>query len=202
MSSLFLDTSNKITYGLLDDSLNWVRYESNEDAKASKVLHSLVYDLLSENNLDIKKLDEIFYLSGPGSYTGVRVAQGFSEIIDWQNVDVYSCRHFDLPRILGKSEFYFISKAFKQEYFLYHFKEGGEIEKLVKEDEGNLIIKEITEKSIPLYSSEESFYNIAQSTYDLIKENSNKIFETMKSQKMKSEVYYYRSLDQEFKRGN
>lgn len=201
MASLFLDTSNKVTFGVLGDDLNWLKYYSSEDLKASKVLHSLVNEALEELGIELKNLNEIFYLTGPGSYTGVRVAQGFAEILQWQGHETYSCRHFDIPALLGKESGVFVSRAFKQETFFYEWENAQSRQGLMPEALAVEDLKSHAQKAIACYTSEPDFYKDCVSTYDLIQQNPQALFGALRERKMKSEVFYYRDLEEEFSRG-
>ena len=99
MNSLFLDTSNQICIGLLSEVFEWIEFKIIKEKKASKALHGLIQDILTTHRLELDEIKNIFYISGPGSYTGVRVAHGLCEVLQWQSFDVYSCRHFDIPKL-------------------------------------------------------------------------------------------------------
>ncbi|MBC75322.1 MAG: hypothetical protein CME64_04835 [Halobacteriovoraceae bacterium] len=192
MSSLFLDTSNQICIGLLNKDLEWVEFKIIKEAKASKALHGLIQEILNAHNLDLKSIENVFYMSGPGSYTGVRVAHGLCEVLKWQSMKVFSCRHFDIPTILNIPRGLFVSKAFKKEIFIYEWENDTTEQRLIPEDE-------LVECGNAFTCDPESFPGL-QSTYDLIKERPKEIFSRMLGRSMNSEVFYYRTLDQEFKK--
>ncbi|MEX1099125.1 MAG: hypothetical protein WEB87_01795 [Bacteriovoracaceae bacterium] len=200
MSSLFLDTSNKIVYGLLSDDFEWITLKSVQEKKASRALHALVFECLEENSSDIKDLNHVFTLSGPGSYTGVRLAQGFVEVLEWQGFDAFSCRHFDIPRLLGVSQGAFISRAFKQEAFIYQWEGSNQQQRLEPEINAARQIKELLKKGVPCFTSEPGLYNECVSTYDLLEKEPKNLFSLLKANKVKSEVFYYRNLEQEFQK--
>lgn len=191
MNSLFLDTSNHICIGLLSEDFEWIEFKIIKEKKASKALHGLIQDLLTTHRLELDEIKNIFYISGPGSYTGVRVAHGLCEVLQWQSFDVYSCRHFDIPKLLGVSKGSFASKAFKREIFLYNWNEGQADQSLIPEDKLDTSSKEFYTCDV------DSFPNF-HSTYKLIEHHSQKLFSLMLENSLKSEVFYYRSLDEEF----
>lgn len=201
MASLFLDTSQKVTFGILDEDYQWLRFHISEDTKASKVLHLLIHEALEELGFELSALNEIFYLTGPGSYTGVRVAQGFVEILEWQGFEAYSCRHFDIPLILGRKRGAFVSKAFKQEAFLYEWDGESHKQKLMPEELARERISNLAGEGVACFSSEQDFYKECLSTYDLIENQPSTLFANMKKRKMKSDVFYYRNLEEEFTKG-
>lgn len=66
---MYLDTSTPTTILKLDDKeYSW---ESGRDLAEN--LLSFIRDKLKENNKDFKDLEEITFMSGPGSFTGLRI---------------------------------------------------------------------------------------------------------------------------------
>lgn len=66
---LYLDTSTPTTVLKLDDKeYTW---DSGHDL-AEKLL-SFIHDKLQENNKDWQDISEITFMSGPGSFTGLRI---------------------------------------------------------------------------------------------------------------------------------
>ncbi|MBR3144005.1 tRNA (adenosine(37)-N6)-threonylcarbamoyltransferase complex dimerization subunit type 1 TsaB [Candidatus Saccharibacteria bacterium] len=66
---LYLDTSTPNTILKLDDKT--YEWESGHDL-AEKLLQ-FIHDKLAENNKDFKDITEIEFMSGPGSFTGLRI---------------------------------------------------------------------------------------------------------------------------------
>ncbi|MDR2158326.1 MAG: tRNA (adenosine(37)-N6)-threonylcarbamoyltransferase complex dimerization subunit type 1 TsaB [Holosporaceae bacterium] len=54
-------------------------YECNENSDASSNLVWLADNLIKSNNVNLKKIDGIITAAGPGSFTGIRVAQSFAK---------------------------------------------------------------------------------------------------------------------------
>lgn len=201
MASLFLDTSNQVTFGLLDEDLEWLTFQILEDKKASKVLHSLIYEALTEYDLEIGELEQVFYLAGPGSYTGVRVAQGFAEVLRWQGMSTFSCRHFDVPKLLGHEKGVFVSKAFKEEAFLYKWEGENSEQKLIRESSALELIADLEADGNSCFTSEPENFSGSISTFELIEKSPSSLFGEMKKRGMLNDIFYYRSLEEEFSKG-
>lgn len=198
MSSLFLDTSDKVVFGALDEELNWLFFRSAQDRKASKSLHALIYQSLQEIGLELADIKDVFYISGPGSYTGVRVARGFAELVEWQGAKSYACRHFDVPALLGHDEGLFVAQAYKQEVFTRRWSGESFEQELVAQ----LRIEELlSSTSLPVYTSEPEIFGDALSTHSMIEQRPAKLFGAMRSRRLKTDVFYYRELDEEFSKG-
>lgn len=66
---MYLDTSTFETVLKLDD--HEYRWQSGRDLAEN--LHAFIRDKLAENNVSWQDLTEITFMSGPGSFTGLRI---------------------------------------------------------------------------------------------------------------------------------
>ncbi|MBR3115697.1 tRNA (adenosine(37)-N6)-threonylcarbamoyltransferase complex dimerization subunit type 1 TsaB [Candidatus Saccharibacteria bacterium] len=66
---LYLDTSTPETILRLDDQ----EYRHNFDRDLAEQLLKFIHDKLQENNKDFQDISEITFMSGPGSFTGLRI---------------------------------------------------------------------------------------------------------------------------------
>ena len=66
---MYLDTSTPTTILRLDEKE--YKWESGRDLAEN--LHAFIRDKLSENNADFSDISEITFMSGPGSFTGLRI---------------------------------------------------------------------------------------------------------------------------------
>ena len=66
---MYLDTSTFETVLKLDD--HEYRWQSGRDLAEN--LHTFIRDKLAENNASWQDLTEITFMSGPGSFTGLRI---------------------------------------------------------------------------------------------------------------------------------
>ena len=66
---LYLDTSSPETILRLDDK----EYRHNFGHDLAEKLLEFIHDKLQENSKDFKDISEITFMSGPGSFTGLRI---------------------------------------------------------------------------------------------------------------------------------
>ena len=66
---MYLDTSSPVTILKLDDKT----YEWESGRDLAEQLHGFIRDKLAENGATWQDLTEITFMSGPGSFTGLRI---------------------------------------------------------------------------------------------------------------------------------
>ncbi len=66
---MYLDTSSDTTILKLDDK----SYEWESNHTLAKNILTFIHDKLVENNHDWQDITEITFMSGPGSFTGLRI---------------------------------------------------------------------------------------------------------------------------------
>ena len=66
---MYLDTSNFETILRLDDK----EYHWDSGRDLAEKLHAFLRDKLAENNATWQDISEITFMSGPGSFTGLRI---------------------------------------------------------------------------------------------------------------------------------
>jgi len=72
---MFLDTSTPVTLLKLDDKEYY--WESGRDLAEN--LHAFLRDKLAENGATFSDISEISFMSGPGSFTGLRIGAAGGE---------------------------------------------------------------------------------------------------------------------------
>tara|TARA_R110002072_G_scaffold1989_5_gene16732 strand:- start:208941 stop:209552 length:612 start_codon:yes stop_codon:yes gene_type:complete len=194
---LFLDTSYFVTIGLIDENFDFINYQLFENRKGSTILHKEIYLMLKENKMKIKDIDALIISSGPGSYTGMRLAEGFAQILEIDKLKVFSFYHFEVPKMIGVTEGWWCSEAFKSEIFVHRWSGEDKEQNLVKEGEFERKV-DINSDNIFTHTGT-LLENHFQSTNDLIKKHSKTIFKQVVDRAEHLETYYYRPLEKEFR---
>ena len=188
---IFLDTSYNLNLGFMDSDFNWLSFEELQSKKSSEVIHDKINELLESYGAQISDV-ELFILSGPGSYTGLRVSEGIGQIFEIEGINVYSFNVFTLGKVLAnevQSDLKWIFPAFKGEVY---------IRGLVDED-GRLISESSEFKDVYITHGENKLSPIAkENSLTLIEKNSKKLFSTLLENKVRDEVFYFRTLEKEF----
>ncbi|RLA64681.1 MAG: hypothetical protein DRQ88_07220 [Epsilonproteobacteria bacterium] len=195
MSYLYIDSSKYLVLGLLDSDFKWIDFNEVKDVKTSAHIHKDIYEMLEKHNLELDKLSGIFVVSGPGSYTGVRVSEGLAQVLEWQKIPIYSFNHFQIPEFLDESSWAFVSKAFKGEFFTYEKNGKTSLNKL--EDFDN-IIDGLADK-IYTHFPEDLPTSLNHFTSIVVKDNPEVIFSKVLEKNLRSRPFYYRPLEKEFK---
>lgn len=192
---LYLDTTEDLNIGLYDENYKALKFLDIKSKKTSLILQSTIYELLKDRSLEVKDLKGIIYCAGPGSYTGMRVGQGFVDICQWQKIPVYSFYHFKVPKILGILNGAWIASAFKGETFVYRWESDEESIELIRDE-----ALELDKLGSNIFTrGEMSGQKKIKSTQELIRENDSFLFKYIVENNIKEELFYYRPLEQEFK---
>jgi len=192
---LFVDTTEKITLGLMNEKMEWIEFISEDKSKISAQIHMYIYELCKKHNCNLNEIDAVLYCAGPGSYTGMRVSEGLSDILHWHETKVYTFYHFEVPTLLGIESGSWISEAFKGEYFVYSWSASKKVRELIKKEEFDL--KEIDN----IYAKNSlTLDSISEFTDDMIKERSSELFPHILKREKREDILYYRKLEEEFKR--
>jgi tRNA threonylcarbamoyladenosine biosynthesis protein TsaB len=199
MSLLFVDTSHHIIAGLLNEKFEWLSFVEDHDSKSSKNFHKTVHNILIENDMEMSDVTRIINISGPGSYTGMRLTEGFSQILEWQDYPRNSFYHFNVPELMGVEKGIWFSKAFKGEFFLYEWDQSKQNKFLVPVEELDDYLKR-ENVFTHFHNIDDVRENKLQETSSLIYKSPKEIFETVISKNLCESPYYYRPEDIEFQR--
>lgn len=192
---LFLDSSLYIQVGVLDEDFNFIHYELVNNKKGSQILHSIIYSILEEQGLKVAQLKGLFLANGPGSYTGIRVAEGIGQILELDNLPIFSFYHFEVPQFCQIESYRYFSQAFKGEVFQYDFNAGRESFDLITEKDFNLL--DLSEDH-QFHLEGEILGRELDRLYDLFPQKSSEIFKKVKERGKHLPPYYFRPEDKEF----
>lgn len=196
--SLFLDTSAFIQVGLLDQSNNWLSYELIKNKKGSQILHGLIFELLKSKSLSIKDIKRLVVANGPGSYTGIRLAEGLAQVLEIEGIEVINFYHFEVPSFLDSQDYRFVASAFKNEFFCYQ-RRNEEVEQFLISKEDFL---ELKDNSRTFHIGDDVAGRTFNSTYDLFSNQSVAIFSKVIERSTRNKPFYFRPLEKEFKISN
>lgn len=98
MRSLFIDTSSfNITVAIIEDNNILAKYYDRVlDDMASKIF-PIIDELFSKVNFEIKDINKIYVVNGPGSFTGVRIGVTIAKVLASQlKIDIYPVSSLEL----------------------------------------------------------------------------------------------------------
>lgn len=196
MHSLYVDSTSGLVIGLLDSEFKWVEYQDTNEKKPSEVIHVEIYNLIKKHNLNLRDMN-FFFSSGPGSYTGMRLGEGIAQVLAWEDRNVFSFVHFEVPQMVGVEQGFWVTNAFKGQVFSYNWntKTGLAEKELIDSADFKIMNPEL---GYTLAADSKDFSQL-KNTKDLIKNHSQVIFGHVYKEKMRQPPFYFRTLDEEFK---
>ena len=96
MSKLIIDVAkDKVFFMIISSNNNYnITYENTKNNYDK--LSLLINDFLKSNNLDLKKISEIYVNRGPGSFAGIRNSLSVVKALNLAiNIDYYCYSHVD-----------------------------------------------------------------------------------------------------------
>lgn len=193
---LFLDTSAYIQVGLLDEDFKWVHYELIQNRKGSQLIHKVIYDTMKDFKLTFKDIKGILLANGPGSYTGIRIGEGVSQILALEGTPIYSFYHYEVPALCGVEEYTFFEKAFKGEIFEYYRKNSEFKDQLITEEKFRS--SDLSDEH-NYHLTGELLDQVLQSVYGLFQKYPKEIFSKVVERAEHLPPYYFRPLEKEFR---
>ena len=194
MKSLFIDTTEETTLGILDENLEFEECRHFTDKHSASRIHFNLNNMLQEHKIPLENIARLYVASGPGSYTGLRVTEGIAQIMKWQGKEILSCYQFEIPFMAGVEQGVWISQAWKGELFFYFWKGDEHWSKLVSDAEYEIKGEEYS------FGGQCGGIDVC-STRDLLQRHSSIIFGTVTRRGKHLTPYYYRDVEQEFKPG-
>lgn len=200
MTTLYIDTTYDISIGVLGQDDHWLNFQVFKGQKVSNVLQKEVYNILKNQNLKLNSITKVITVSGPGFYTGLRLSEGFADILNISGMKHFSFLSYQVPKILGISQGVWVTKAYRGEYLIHSWNAEKNSDLLISESDLKSNLGHLDEVFIhsdsaiddKLLSNLKSF----QTTQSLIQQNPEKIFRSIISQ---TPSYYFRAPEDEFK---
>lgn len=200
---LYVDSSDGLVCGLLHrdrENFEWCDFREFEGVKASMILHGQIHEILGSNQTSLDQVSGLIISSGPGSYTGIRLAEGLAQIFEWRNYPVYSFYHFQVPQMCHYQTGSWIARAFKGENFVYSWNGKESTIDLVGDEEFNF---DLQVKPVFIHrENEKQVFSSSYTTFSLIKDRPYDIFSPLIDSKIREKPYYYRPIDKEYRRSN
>lgn len=81
MRYLFIDTSNNLIISILENNKEIYCFNSHEINQTSAQVMPVLDEAFTKTNLNIRDIDKIFVVNGPGSFTGIRVGVTIAKTI-------------------------------------------------------------------------------------------------------------------------
>ena len=82
MRYLFIDTSNSLIISILENNKVIYCFNSPDNQTSAKVM-PVLDEAFTKTNLNIRDIDKIFVVNGPGSFTGIRVGVTIAKTIGY-----------------------------------------------------------------------------------------------------------------------
>ena len=196
MAHLYLDTSNGLQIGLLNSDFEWINFKKVETKRTSDIVHSEISKILSGESVEIMDLESVVLMAGPGSYTGMRVAEGVAQVLELEGVKIYSFHSFRIPEFLKIENYHWCYPAFKGEV---HVNDGKESKLLMKEDFLSFVKGGESPYCIT-HGDNEVLEFCSVNTEDSLQNDSKLIFSSVVESDLRDRPFYFRPLDVEFKK--
>ena len=161
MISMFIDTSlSDVSIALIKDGKLLSKINNSIPGEHSIYVTKYIDDILKENNLSPKAVDEIIVVNGPGSFTGIRIGVTIAKIFAYlQNIRIVSITSL-LARTIGEKSKYILSTidAKHDNYYIGLYNENYTV---VVEKFANIKeVEELKNKFSPLIVDTSKEYNI------------------------------------------
>ncbi len=161
MISMFIDTSlSDVSIALIKDGKILSKINNNIPGEHSVYVTKYVDDILKENNLSPKNVDEVIVVNGPGSFTGIRIGVTIAKVFAYlQNIRIVTITSLK-ARAIGEKANYILSKidAKHDNYYIGLYDENYNVieEKFSNSKE----IEELINKYSPEVVDTDKEYNI------------------------------------------
>ena len=161
MISLFIDTSlSDVSIALLRNGKILSIIHNNIPGEHSIYVTKYIEDILKENNINPKEVNEIVVVNGPGSFTGIRIgvtiAKMFAYLTNIRIVPITSLK----ARVIGRESNYLLSTIDAKHNNYYVGLYDNEYNKVLEEFMSDEKLQEIIKEYNPLIITEKEELNI------------------------------------------
>jgi tRNA threonylcarbamoyladenosine biosynthesis protein TsaB len=205
LASLFIDSTYDISLGILDDELEWITFKRFSGQKASSIIQTETFNLFRASNLSIKDLDSVITIAGPGFYTGLRLSEGFADVMSFHGSKHCNFLSYDIPVYSGVMAGTWMTKAYRGEYFFHHWSEGSKYNKLISSNDLPSYLKDVDRSHFYIHSDSaiddfsRELLGPYMTTTALLEANSKSVFSAVLDRSQKTESFYFRAPEDEFK---
>lgn len=163
MISMFIDTSlSDVSIALIKDGKLLSKINNSIPGEHSIYVTKYIDDILKENKISPKDVDEVIVVNGPGSFTGIRIGVTIAKIFAYlENIRIVSITSLK-ARIIGMKSNYILSTidAKRGNYYIGLYDEN--YNKVVEKFSNINEIEEIIDKFSPLVVDTSKEYNIEE----------------------------------------
>lgn len=203
MAYLFIDSTYDITLGILDAQTGWSRFERFLGQKASSVLQKETHHLLESIQLSMTDIEGIVTVAGPGFYTGLRLSEGFADVLQFLGKPKFSFFSYDIPYWSGVTEGVWMTKAYRGEYFFHHWKDSEHQNILIATKDLASYVQNLGHVFIHSESAIDEQARVLlksyQSSCEIIKTYPELLQKMVIGPKLLEESFYFRAPEDEFK---
>ncbi len=188
----------------MDDDLNWIDFCRFRGQKASNILQAELFLMLKKHGLDFPGFSGAITIAGPGFYTGLRLSEGFSNVLSFFKIPCFSFLSYEIPKLCGIQSGVWMTKAYRGEYFFHHWSEQ-QTKNVLIETKG--LETYLSNVAPPVFIHSDSALDQVSadlirnpiSTHDLLKSGPGKIFKSILENKIQTEAFYFRAPEDEFR---
>lgn len=202
MAHLFVDSTYDLALGLLKDDFSWAKFSQFPNQKASEILQLETLNLCNEAGIEVRDLKSVICVSGPGFYTGLRLSEGFVDVLKFSGISSYSFYSYEILNFLDIEKAHWVTKAYRGEYFI-HAKNGEESENILIPSKE---LKDfVVDKSNFYIHSDKAIDDLGRecmpgaiSTLELIQKHPE-VLKTIIEKNIQRESFYFRAPEDEFR---
>ena len=179
MINLFIDTSlSDVSIALTKDGKLLSKINNSIPGEHSIYVTKYVDDILKENKLSPKDVDEIIVVNGPGSFTGIRIGVTIAKVFAYlQNIRIVTITSLK-ARVIGVTSKYILSRidGKHNNYYigLYDMEYNTILEKFASKDDMEGLIEKYSPEVVDI-DKEYDIEKIVEYTKNIPSENPHSV---------------------------